>query len=248
MPKLYSYIITADNGKSPCYDKGTFSLACCKPQIRRILLQNYLKEIKDGTDNIWLCGIQRKNKNPFVVFLARIDDVLRLEEYYGDNTLYAKRSDCNYRNIKTINTVSPVGKLQVKLTSEDIFKKCPRFMANPPNEHGEFENYDEFYNKRSKSEQDCIVRDISGASVLLSKHFIHCSCFNERQELTRILTPALSDLLNDYRNKNRRCFYGYDKWKTFYDVVSKIDLGEHDNIKAINPNTKWNEKGGWTVC
>lgn len=248
MGKLYTYIITSDNGQSPCYDDGIFTLACCKPQIRRMILQNYSNGIKNKTDDIWLCGIQRDNRNPFVVFLAKIDDVLRLEEYYGDNTLYSKRNDCHYRNIKTLTGGNGIKNLPVKLTKEYIFKSCPDFKANPPNEHGEFKNYNEFCNKYSESKRDCIIRDVSGAGVLCSKQFIHCSCFNDKFALTELLEPAFKDMLKDYKTKNRRCYHGFNKWNDFYKVIPKINLGKHDNIKVLNPRKKWDEKGGCIVC
>lgn len=245
MKKLYTYIITSDNGQSPCYDNGIFTLACCKPQIRRIILQDYSKEVKNKTADIWLCGIQRDNKNPFVVFLAKIDDVLKLEEYYGDNTPYSNRNDCHYRNIKTLT--NGIGKLPVKLTAEDIFKSCPDFKAGNLNEHGGFENYNDF-SQYTKTKRDCIIRDISGAGVLLSKQFIHCSCFNDKFALTKLLKPAFKDMLRDYKDKNRRWFHGFDEWNDFYKVIPKIDLGEHNNIKVLNPRTIWNKKGGCIVC
>lgn len=247
MKKLYTYIITSDNGQSPCYDNGIFTLACCKPQIRRIILQNYSKEVKNKTADIWLCGIQRDNKNPFVVFLAKIDDVLRLEEYYGDDILYSDRNDCHYRNIKTIANETVSGKLLVKLTAEDIFKVCPDFKADNLNEHGGFENYNNF-SQYTKTKQDCIIKDISGAGVLLSKQFIHCSCFNDKFALTELLKPAFKDMLRDYKDKNRRCYHGFDKWDDFYKVIPKIDLEEHNNIKVLNPRTIWNKKGGCKAC
>ena len=247
MKKLYTYIITSDNGQSPCYDNGTFTLACCKPQIRRIILQNYSKEVKNKTVDIWLCGIQRDNKNPFVVFLAKIDDVLRLEEYYGDDILYSDRNDCHYRNVKTIANETVSGKLPVKLTAEDIFKVCPDFKADNLNEHSGFENYNDF-SQYTKTKRDCIIRDISGAGVLYSKQFIHCSCFNDKFALTELLEPVFKDMLRDYKDKKRRCYHGFDKWNDFYKVIPKIDLGEHNNIKVLNPRTIWNKKGGCIVC
>ena len=247
MKKLYTYIITTDNGQSPCYDNGIFTLACCKPQIRRIILQDYSKEVKNKTADIWLCGIQRDNKNPFVVFLAKIDDVLRLEEYYGDNTPYFNRKDCHYRNIKTIANENEIRKLPVKLTPEVIFNACPNFKADELNEHGCFKNYNDFY-KHTKSEQECFIRDISGAGVLISRQFSHCSCFDDKFVLTELLKPAFNDILKDYKNKNRRCYHGFDKWNDFYKVIPKIDLGEHDNIIVLNPKKIWSKKGGRGVC
>lgn len=247
MKKLYTYIITTDSGQSPCYDNEIFTLACCKPQIRRIILQNYSREVKNKTADIWLCGIQRDNKNPFVVFLAKIDDVLRLEEYYGDDTPYSGRKDCCYRNIRTIAGEFVSGKLPVKLTADEIFKACPEFKADYLNEHGGFENYNDFC-KHTKLGRDCIIRDVSGAGVLLSRKYIHCSCFNDKFALTELLWPAFEDMLKDYKNKNRRCYHGFDKWNDFYKVIPKINFGEHDNIKVLNPRKICEKKGGCGGC
>lgn len=243
MKKLYTYIITSDNGQSPCYDNGIFTLACCKPQIRRIILQDYSKEVKNKTVDIWLCGIQRDNKNPFVVFLAKIDDVLRLEEYYGKDNLCYGRNDCHYHNVRTINAQNTYGKMQRKLSIDEIKRDLPSLYAEEGNEHGVFKNYNEL-SILSKAKQDAIIRDISGAAVLVSKQFIHCSCFKDNNELTKHLFPALGDVINEYGASNMRCFYQFDKWKEFDEIITKIPLGQHKNVKPVNPDkTDWIRNG-----
>lgn len=66
--KLYSYVITIDNGKSPCYDNDIYTLACCKPQIRRMMYKS-ADRINSGEDNIWIMGIQRDRGNDNIPFI-----------------------------------------------------------------------------------------------------------------------------------------------------------------------------------
>lgn len=236
--KLYTYIITTDNGRSPCYDNGRFSLACCKPQIRRMILKDWKEKIDEKKAEVWLCGIQRENKEPFVVFLAKINKVLELQEYYNDNSEYAGRNDNWYRDIGTIRDES--GKLPVTLTPE-IIKKCyEKIHTKKPrdkkrgNEHGKVECAD----KMTKVQ----CRDIAGAAVLISDEFIHCSCKclgGDRKKLTAELTQALGAILKDYKEKNRRVYHSFDDWTAFDKVIKAVEIGIHNDVEPVNTDKDW---------
>lgn len=225
--KLYTYIITVDDGRSPCYTDGIFSLACCKPQIRRKILRDKLQAEKSGCEPIpsWIMGVRRdKQENKAkVIFIARIDEILRLEQYY-DTSEYKARRDCTYHNV---GTVFVNDKLPVTLEKEIIKAQYPKINAKN-NEHGDFKNADDM------TEQQC--RDICGASVLLSKHFDHCNAYKDDWELTQRLTPALGSLLDDYMSGNRRHYHSFenDGDKPFEQVIKNINLATHENLKGFD--------------
>lgn len=228
--KLYTYVITVDDGKSPCYTHVEFSLACCKPQIRRMILKNKLECEKKNKkpDEVWIAGVRRnKEKNKaMVVFLAKIDDVLKLEEYY-DNSEYEGRGDRFYHNVHTIFTN---GGLPETLSEEIIKKECKNIYADKENEHGRL--------SKGGKMTDNQRRDIYGASVLLSKHFDHCMAYDDVWELTNRLSGALGEVLDGYMEVNRRIYHSFDSWTDFDKAVKNINLSVHKGLKGFD------EKGG----
>lgn len=224
--RLYTYIITNDDGKSPCYTDGVFSLACCKPQIRRMILQNKLKcaKLNAVPDEVWLAGIRRNKelKRAMVVFLARIDEILELGEYY-DNLKYSHRGDCHYHNVHTIRIND---NLPVSLDGKTIKKACQGIYASAENEHGKLTKSGKMTYEQCK--------DIYGASVLISNHFDHCNAYKDVWTLTDKLTPAFGHLLNDYMHGNRRHYHNYCEWESFCDVVKNVNLTNHKGLKGLD--------------
>lgn len=226
LPKLYTYIITNDNGFSPCYDEGVFTLACCKPQIRRAILKKYKEKISSGKEDAWLCGIQRENKKAFIVFLAKINRVFELQEYYKEGTEYTNRLDCRYRNIGTI--YNDKGKLPVTVDKDIIKKNFKYAEALENNEHGKACSI----NKMNKNH----LKDIGGASVLMSTEFIHCtcSCFNgDKFKLTDDLKSALSGILSDYQEKNQRIYHSFNDFEALKKATAKLELNKHYDVKPL---------------
>lgn len=237
--KLYTYILTHDNGKSPCYTAGEFSLACCKPQIRRSILKDYKEKIETNQAKVYVAGIKRdkKDKKPFIVYLAKITKVLTLQEYYDGNGEYIHRDDCHYRNVHTIYNES--GKLPFSLQSTEIRRECPKLCADDKNEHGKITK------RQTLTEYQC--RDIHGAAVLLSDSFIHCSCCDQQNPANDILTNAfhgaLDSVLNGYKEKNQRIWHSFNGWKEFDDVIGDIPLGKHTDVIPLDKGEWWD---GWT--
>ncbi|MBR4720211.1 MAG: hypothetical protein IK057_00460 [Clostridia bacterium] len=225
-PRLYTYIITADNGKSPCYCDGIFTFACCKPQIRRKILKDKIECEKRGTHlpPTYLAGIRRdkKESRARVVFIVDIDEVLKLEEYY-DNEKYLKRKDCKYKNVKTIFVDN---KLPVTLTKKIIKKACPQIHAEKGTEHGCFSTVNKM------SEQHC--RDICGGAVLLSSHFDHCNAYEDKWELTDKLEPVLGNILKDYMHKNRRIYHSFDDFESLGKVLKDVKMTTHIGLKGLD--------------
>lgn len=233
--KLYTYIITADNGMSPCYDNNVYSLACCKPQIRRIIFKNYQNEIKNGTANIWVMGVRRDKTvgKAFIVYLSKITDIVKYEYYYCDNGKYVSRSDCNYRGIKTLE------ELPICTHKGDgiLDKLLPELNAKKDNEHGEFKNINEL-NGFSKAKYDRIARDICGKAVLISEHFIHCSQIDKKDNfaLTKLFGDCFNELLDGYK-KNQRHYHSFDAWDDFKKTISKINFENSNRIICLDSNT-----------
>lgn len=237
MKKLYTYIITSDNGKSPCYTDNKYSLACCKPQIRRMIYKLYKEDIDSGNSNIWIMGVRRDKENnnqPFIVYLANITKVISLKEYY-DSEKYSSRDDCKYRNLETIS------ELPIAMDGDDMRLKeyFPNLKALKGNEHAEFDNIDEFY-KLNKNKRKNVMKDICGRAVLLSDRFIHFSQVdpNDKYALTEQLKPIFEGLLHDYKNKNMRCFYGFDLWDEFDREIHNIYFNMNKTVKPLDVNTK----------
>ena len=213
MIKLFTYIIAHDTGFAPCYDNGIFSLACCKPRIRR----SVYREI-DKYDSVWICGVKRKEKKPFIVYLAKIDKAVLLYEYYSNNE-YLKRRDCVYRNLSEKYTEFSKG----KISAEELKREHP-FLKSINNPHGNFKDYNEFDGLDSYK-KELIIKDISGLSVLLSQNFVHCSLHDD---LNIIIPKFFKDVLKDYENV-------YVRGKNYEledESFANLDLSE---IKRILP-------------
>jgi hypothetical protein len=71
----YSYILAVDNGGAPNVEDGIFTLAICKPRIRKyIRIGNYLVGI--GGEALKL-GTKRKQ----IIFIAKITEIMAMKEY-----------------------------------------------------------------------------------------------------------------------------------------------------------------------
>lgn len=223
---LYAYILTVDNGQSPCYDNGVYTLACCKPQIRRIILQDWKNKIEKEKAVVWTCGLRRdtKTKKLYIVYLAKIKEIIKLEDYYNPNNIYSKRNDCYYRNVHTIYDEN--GNLPVSLSSEEIRKHCPHLYALDKNEHGKLDE------EETLSYNQCC--DIHGGSVLLSEDFIHCSCYKDNLELNEKLSPAFEDYLEKIKPRTQGHWHDFSLWNEFDNVIQKIDLGMHTDVKPLD--------------
>lgn len=225
---LYAYILTADNGQSPCYTNGIYTLACCKPQIRRMILQKWKKKLDNKTAEVWICGVRhdKASERAYIAYLAKVDKVIKLEEYYADDSPFRHRNDCYYHNACTLYDEG--GKLPKKRSSDDIRNRCPELYACNGNEHGALDK------EAPLTEYQC--RDIYGAAVLLSEHFIHCSCdcFSDIFELSRRLSPAFDAFLQDARTKTQGHWCSFCKWDALDKVLPSIPLGVHKDVRPLD--------------
>lgn len=224
--KLYTYIITVDDGKSPCYTDGVFSLACCKPQIRRKVLADKIAQEKWGEKPapVWIAGIRRDKakKRACVIYIARVDEVLELQDYY-DQREYLNRADCHYHNV---HTIYENGKLPVTLSEKTIKSQCTGVYADEKNEHKKFKN------NEPMTAQHC--RDICGAAVLMSRHFDHCMAYEDKWELTNKLRAVLCGVFDGYMSKNRRIYHGFNDWQRFNEEIKKVNLTTHPGLRGLD--------------
>ena len=77
---LYSYVVTHDTGFSPNPFFGYFTLACCKPDIRR--------NAKVGD---WVVGLTPKADGNCIVFFMRVDDAKEFDRYWRDKKFERKK-------------------------------------------------------------------------------------------------------------------------------------------------------------
>lgn len=85
--RLYSYLLTTDNGGAPCVEKNLFSLAICKPKIRRY------STVGDIIVGISGKSMKLDGKNNRIIFIAFVTNILSIKNYA---IKYPDRSDSIY--------------------------------------------------------------------------------------------------------------------------------------------------------
>ena len=144
--KLYTYALQNDTGFAPCYENGEYTLACCKPNLRADLFNSQEK------DDVWIVGYWRiKGDEVYLVYVAKIEQVLALENYY-DSGIYGTRSDCIYDNVKSL------------CTEKKNVRKATKIETLYP----DYIQHENQYHNRSN-----IRTDLYGNCVLYSKTFAH---------------------------------------------------------------------------
>jgi hypothetical protein len=87
MPRYYFYRMTTDNGGAPCCRDGLWSLAICKPRIRRSAQK------EDFVLGLAGNGIDPDNG---LIHIARVTNKLPDGAYYDSKSAYRDRPDCIY--------------------------------------------------------------------------------------------------------------------------------------------------------
>lgn len=96
-PSIYYYRMTTDNGGAPCVDNGLWSLAICKPVIRKVANEGDL--IVGFAGNAFGC-------DNAVVHIARVTTSIPDGGYY-QNSQFHSRPDCIYRCEEKVWTIVP---------------------------------------------------------------------------------------------------------------------------------------------
>ncbi len=77
---LFSYIVTHDSGFAPNPFFGYCTLACCKPDIRRVAQKDH-----------WVVGLTPKAQGNAVVYFMRVGEVLDYPGYWTDDRFNEKK-------------------------------------------------------------------------------------------------------------------------------------------------------------
>lgn len=215
---IYAYVMTRDTGFAPCYDNGKFTLACCKPRIRRSVFGK-LDDSGKFNDDVWVIGAKHDGPpesdgyKSYIVYIAHITKVLRFEDYYiEDNN---NRADCIYHNITTDECENVI---KNKDDLETI-KKEKTLKTAPDNPH--YCNTDEFR------------KDISGLCVLCSDDFYYFG--NGENSRNQVFTDVFEHC------KKRRpgdFFYANIDEKQFCEVLKQFKKQGLKNKNDIEPIDK----------
>jgi len=81
---IFSYKITYDTGAAPCIQNNLFSLAICKPRIRKCA------KIGDYIIGFYASSVSQNNS---ISYIAKITDKKTFKEYYKT---HSERTDCIY--------------------------------------------------------------------------------------------------------------------------------------------------------
>ncbi len=79
---IYSYVVEHDLGFAPNPFHGVCSIACCKPQIRKVA--------KEG-DYILGTGAARPNLTAHLTFWMRVDKIITFDQYWSDPSFRRKK-------------------------------------------------------------------------------------------------------------------------------------------------------------
>lgn len=170
--RLYTYALTYDTGFAPCYDNGEFTLACCKPNLRANLCNN-------PAQDVWVMGYRRvRGDEVYPVYIAKIERVLCLEEYY-DSGVYDARADCIYSKVASLAQAKRVRKAVDIRTLYPTWSQKPGRPEDAPHKDDGKGGY--------------ARADLYGNCVLYSTQFAH---FPEKE-------VAMPDLLLPLTRNNR---------------------------------------------
>ena len=119
---LYVYAMTHDSGFAPCIKDNLLSLACCKGGKNGGMRKAVALDFQNPENEVWVLGLCGKSLaaensqmiyNP--VYLARIDKVIEMTEYFESQNEYEGRND--HRAYRTVN-----GKLESQPENPHIHK------------------------------------------------------------------------------------------------------------------------------
>jgi hypothetical protein len=212
--KLYTYFLNSDTGFAPCYAEGKFTLANCKPVIRRAIFNHWKNE---SLNNVWLAGIKRnESKQAYMVYLAKIQRVIKLEDYYSDTSPYKNRCDCIYRGVKSIFPAK-------RLNYEDVLRINPEIRQIP-----NYNNYHYIdFNNPSGGAKYLLRKDIDGNCILYSEQFVY---FGESENTEDDLIKKIGR----YSGTTARTYHKFDEDAFFEEYIGKLDFSTPKHIIPID--------------
>ena len=149
--KLYSYIVAHDTGFAPNPFWGFCTLACCKPDIRRVVGKNFPPK-----EDCWVVGLSSKAKGNKIIYVMKVTDVVSFDEYFNNKKYEAKKPDFTKKELiyqRGDNIYQPLGKGEYKQLRSMHSKN--------------FKN-DDWKEDPCKKDQD-----LGGEYVLISDHFYY---------------------------------------------------------------------------
>ena len=178
--KIYAYILPHDTGFAPCYADGIWTLACCKPQMRRNIykLWHSAPIYKAQEEDIWVMGMKHGDKtedgfSSYIVYAAKIKEVLNREHYFDEKGEFADRADCIYTGVPKSEENPSAG----------LIDRPQRFYRGIPSEHELPEN-------PTKEQIERASKDIKGNCVLYSDHFFYFHKDKEPEKVWNIMEFA----------------------------------------------------------
>ncbi len=225
---VYGYLIVSDDGFAPCYDDGLFTLACCKPDIRKSIFKNHIDENGKVKDDVWVIAFRHGDQyengeyETKLVYVAKITGVLNFEEYY-DCADYQSRTDCIYKNLKT-GCCEKISGLKGKDREESLKKLIKKAYRGKPDYH-----IIKCKSNPTGNELDQFRRDVSGLCVLISSEYYYFG--NEK------LPKELEFAKEHCRHKRPGRFFYVDIKTDEIDALIK-KFANHKNIKAPLPENK----------
>jgi hypothetical protein len=154
--RIYSYIVTHDNGFAPNPFWGFCSLACCKPKIRKSV--GVLKKTT-AYKSIWIVGLspKRGNNGNKIIYMMEVTAIMSFEEYWRSHPekrpVFSKSNQKQRRgdNIYEPDASSPSGFRQLRSAHSLNPKDDLQWAQNP----------------------ESIEHDLGGEYVLLSNKYIY---------------------------------------------------------------------------
>lgn len=209
--KLYSYIVTHDTGFAPNPFWGFCTLACCKPDIRRVLGKNFQPE-----EDYWIVGLSSKAKGNKIIYVMKVTDVVRFDEYFNNKKYEAKKPDLTKKELiywRGDNIYQPLGNGEYKQ------------LISMHSKNFDCANCEEITEGKDN-------KDLKGEYVLISDLFYYFGSMAE----------DLPDSLNELKVwRKHRCNVRDDTKLRFLNYIREYIQKKYKN--GVNaPPSEWNKK------
>lgn len=219
--KLFTYYINSDNGFAPCYANHILTLACCKPQIRRSIFNKW-NDFQNKGIEVWIMGIRREKEHPhnaFPVYCARVDNIIKLEEYYRENGVFTNRIDCIYRNVRSLAYAR-------KLSYDQVIESNPSVRRVSK---GSDHQFGDVHSLVRDEDRDIFVKDIAGNCVLHSRCFIHFGSSFKHNAPSEI-----GEILSIYSGSSARTYHRFADRDKFRSFLQGLGFNTSDKIVPLD--------------
>ncbi len=173
MPRLFAYIVKNNTGFAPNPYFKYCTLACCKPEIRRV-----------ASEGDYVVGISPKASGNNLIYAMRIDEKLTFEKYWRDERFESKKP--------SLSEKQPLCKF-----GDNIYKPL-RPDASEPND---FQQLPSMHSNGQHENLDNKAHDLKGKHVLIAHQgsFVYLS--SKSKDLPGQLRNALLPLRRGHRSR-----------------------------------------------